>query len=445
MSQLGHRSAAAQPTSAPTSAGLAEPRWTPSLTLNLGTDEINSIASAGGFLWVSESWQQGRLFKVDPNSGSYTIVSSGTSGITLQTFEGRLFMAGSAGANPGSISELSATSGAVLRTARVCPGSRNGPINFWIDAQEIAVACQSGDVTVVGTDDLRLIRSTKFADWLTGITRVGDNFWISAYRGTVRVVDRQTLAVINDSLRCPEGWTMWTVGSRVACQGLSQTYIFDSTTRASLSVVPSPASGYGQYFGPNGLLITGYEDGRVGLVDIERGSLAWSRKLSTRGLIGAYYDAQSVWVGERGGILRKYPIGDAPTPTPTPTPTPNPPGRTTLQVAAHAKAKPVAVGKRNILVKSVRSNGRIVSVRARCELHGKPLRKKTSGRLCAVVVKRTTSAQGQVRITAAPTCTRGLRVIASITARSPGLTATTWRRSWGVGQGRVTCRLTGSR
>ena len=139
------------------------------------------------------------------------------------------------------------------------------------------------------------------------------------------------------------------------------------------------------------------------------------------------------------------PTPPSPTPTPTPTPTPNPPGRTTLQVAAHAKAKPVAVGKRNILVKSVRSNGRIVSVRARCELHGKPLRKKTSGRLCAVVVKRTTSAQGQVRITAAPTCTRGLRVIASITARSPGLTATTWRRSWGVGQGRVTCRLTGSR
>ena len=295
---------------APASASgtIPEPSWTPFRQIDLGTDEVNSMASAGGHLWVSESWQSGRLFRVNPSSGSFSTVDSGTSGIVLQEHQGRLFMAGWAGANPGSMSELSPSTGAVIRRARVCPGSRDGPSNFWVDDRVIAVPCSSGTLVILDTTTFQTVATTSLSGRAPfGVTRSNDEYWISSYAGTVTVLDASTLTPKGASLSCPEAWTMWSVGNgRILCQSLSQAVIFDSASKNRIAATATPSSAYGAYVASQGLLVTGYEDGRVGFVDLQSGALAWTYRLATAGLVGAFYDASGIWVGDRSGILRNY-------------------------------------------------------------------------------------------------------------------------------------------
>jgi hypothetical protein len=295
------------------SGAISEPSWTPFRQIDLGTDAVNSMASAGGYLWVSESWQSGRLFRVNPSSGSFSTVDSGTSGIVLQEHQGRLFMAGWAGANPGSISELSPSTGAVIRRARVCPGSRDGPSNFWVDDRVIAVPCSSGTLVILDTTTFLTVATTSLSGRAPfGVTRSNDEYWVSSYAGTVTVLDASALTPKGNSLSCPEAWTMWSVGNgRILCQSLSQAVIFDSASKNRIAATATPSSAYGAYVASQGLLVTGYEDGRVGFVDLQSGALAWSYRLSTTGLTGAFYDANGIWVGDRSGILRNYRFANA--------------------------------------------------------------------------------------------------------------------------------------
>ena len=284
----------------------SQPNWTQALEIDLGTDEIGDIAFAGGYLWVAESWQSGRLFKVDPTTGNYSSVNTGSSGLSIQAFQGRLFMVGSSGENPGMLAELSPDTGEPLNRVRVCPGDRNGPTNFWIDASEIAVACKSGTFSVSSTSTLQELRRANFGQWLTGTTRVGDEYWVGSYGGTVTILDAATLNVKRSLDGCPEAWGLWAHNGNVICQGLANVVAYNAGTRERLWITPAPASGYDAYMAMEGLLISGYEDGRIGLIDTETGAFKWRSDLNLGGLIGVYYDSSSVWVGDREGVLRKY-------------------------------------------------------------------------------------------------------------------------------------------
>lgn len=131
--------------------------------------------------------------------------------------------------------------------------------------------------------------------------------------------------------------------------------------------------------------------------------------------------------------------------TPQAAPVPPPPVTTTLKVTAQ-KGRSVKVNRRTVLVKSVRTNGVLSPVRATCVLNGNRLHGKLQKRFCDVTVTGqrapTAQARAQVRVTAAPTCTRHLRLKVNIAARKPGADKVTWTKQWTVRAKKpITCRM----
>ena len=125
------------------------------------------------------------------------------------------------------------------------------------------------------------------------------------------------------------------------------------------------------------------------------------------------------------------------------TPTPTPAKTTTLVVGSHGKT--IKANKRSVLVRKVRTNGTVTSARAWCSLHGNKLRGRVADRLCDVTVRRTSASMGRVRITAAPVCTKALRVHAVITAKKAGRKRAVWRKTWRVqAASPITCRINGT-
>lgn len=299
----------------PARATVGEPNWSPALSVDLGTDALASIASVGDYLWVAESWQRGRLFRVNKSNGSYTTHSSGTVGITLQEFQGRLFMTGWEGTNPGSLAELSPMTGQVLNRTTVCPAGRDGPTNFAIDANEIVVACKSGVLTVVSTDGLVTQRTARIGSWLTGSTVHGDEIWIGSYYGSVHVLDRASLAIKTTITGCSEAWNLWSDATTVYCQGLGSVTAYNAASKAPVWTVSTPVSGYGAHRYSDEILVAGYHDGKVGMIDTATGTLAWTHQVTSLrdNLNGAYFDNDSLWVGI-GGTLTKFSLSGQPDP-----------------------------------------------------------------------------------------------------------------------------------
>ena len=114
-----------------------------------------------------------------------------------------------------------------------------------------------------------------------------------------------------------------------------------------------------------------------------------------------------------------------------------------LVVGSHGKT--IKANKRSVLVRKVRTNGTVTSARAWCSLHGNKLRGRVADRLCDVTVRRTSASMGRVRITAAPVCTKALRVHAVITAKKAGRKRAVWRKTWRVqAASPITCRINGT-
>lgn len=133
------------------------------------------------------------------------------------------------------------------------------------------------------------------------------------------------------------------------------------------------------------------------------------------------------------------------------------PDRTTLDVVGLAQSTRLAVDKRSVLVKKVRTDGRVTRARAWCELSGNRLPKRVQNRLCAITVSKppvasaadstggSAAAVRKVRITAEPTCSAGLRIYATIAAKKPGARKATWTRTWRVDNSpRIKCRISGT-
>ncbi len=79
------------------------------------------------------------------------------------------------------------------------------------------------------------------------------------------------------------------------------------------------------------------------------------------------------------------------------------------------------------LVKSVKTSGKVTSVRSWCELKGQRLRGKDAGKLCNIdVIKR------KARVLVEPVCSVGLTYHVKITAKEAGKRATKWTREWKV-------------
>ena len=126
----------------------------------------------------------------------------------------------------------------------------------------------------------------------------------------------------------------------------------------------------------------------------------------------------------------------------SPTPPPNP--TTTLTVFSHKG--PVKAGQKTVLTRKQRTDGEIKKVQARCELRGNPLPKRESARLCDLKVKRPlTAAVTGVRITAAPTCSKGLRIYATIVAKKAGAKRAVWNKAWRVtADPAIRCKISGT-
>ena len=99
------------------------------------------------------------------------------------------------------------------------------------------------------------------------------------------------------------------------------------------------------------------------------------------------------------------------------------------------------MNKRSVLVRSVRTDGKVTSAKARCQLKGKGVRGRVAKRLCGIknpTVKKI--AKNKVRITAAPSCSKKLAITATVTAQKPGARATTWTKTWRVAKRpRIAC------
>ncbi len=133
-----------------------------------------------------------------------------------------------------------------------------------------------------------------------------------------------------------------------------------------------------------------------------------------------------------------------PTPSPTPSPTPTPSDKTTVVVRG-LRGKTVPANERTVLVRRVRTDGKVTRVRASCELHGNRLRPRVAERLCDLSVVRKSAKKGNVRISAKPTCTQGLRIHAVINAKKAGAQRTTWRKTWrGRSASPIVCRISGT-
>jgi len=106
--------------------------------------------------------------------------------------------------------------------------------------------------------------------------------------------------------------------------------------------------------------------------------------------------------------------------------------KTTLIVQEKATRR-VPVNKRSVLLGSVRSNGKVTSVRAECRLNGNRIRGRDADRLCGIKIPNAKKlAKGKVRITALPTCSRNLSITATVTSKKPGARAATWTKTWRV-------------
>lgn len=134
-----------------------------------------------------------------------------------------------------------------------------------------------------------------------------------------------------------------------------------------------------------------------------------------------------------------------------------PAAATVLKVNAVRKGKRLAVKERNIVVRSVRTNGTIRAARVSCSLKGSTLPRRLTDRLCAPTVAGATAAGGdgeltaaqvrrkKLRITVTPRCSTGLRVRVAVTAKAPGAKRKTFTRSYRVDNTPpVKCRIKGT-
>jgi len=101
-----------------------------------------------------------------------------------------------------------------------------------------------------------------------------------------------------------------------------------------------------------------------------------------------------------------------------------------LRVKGAPKAKAISANERTRLVQSVQANGKVTKVRTRCSLKGNRLNEGDAAQLCGIRVANANSKK--VRISAKPACTIGLKVSVAITAKKPGATKNTWRKTWRV-------------
>lgn len=118
-----------------------------------------------------------------------------------------------------------------------------------------------------------------------------------------------------------------------------------------------------------------------------------------------------------------------------------PDAQTVLTVNARNKHRKLTVGARNVLVRSVRSNGTILSARVICTLHGTHLPPRLRDRFCAPAISGAAATGGtaaakvkrkNLRITSAPTCSAGLKVRVKITAKAKHAARATYSRTYRV-------------
>lgn len=95
---------------------------------------------------------------------------------------------------------------------------------------------------------------------------------------------------------------------------------------------------------------------------------------------------------------------------------------TTLKVTAAAKTKRIPAGKRTVVVKNVKSNGK-KTVKVVCKVNGKTVRGALGKQVCGVSIN---SAKTKVALT--PKCSVSATVV--ITAKKKGYYANDWRQTW---------------
>lgn len=118
-----------------------------------------------------------------------------------------------------------------------------------------------------------------------------------------------------------------------------------------------------------------------------------------------------------------------------------------LKVTAAPTTRRPTVAARTVLVRKARTDASSVRATARCDLRGQRLPRRLAQRLCHLTVtvpdtSATAVTRKRVRITAAPVCNTRLRLHATVTAKKPGATRTTWTRTWRLDTTpRVPCRI----
>lgn len=130
-----------------------------------------------------------------------------------------------------------------------------------------------------------------------------------------------------------------------------------------------------------------------------------------------------------------------------------PRGVTTLQLNKRAK-KTITPDQRTVLVRSARSNGRILRARVICTLNGTQLPPRLRDRFCDPRVNRAGATGGeaaaktrkkQLRVTVRPTCSVGLRATVTVTAKATGSLRKTRTQTYRVAdRPRTKCRIKGT-